>query len=81
MNNEILNINDFTITLPTSDGYEDFIGHNEATSVCFEEWSKEHTFYCHFTPMEIDEGLYGDTIFVCKHCGHTVDIYGIKIHV
>ena len=54
---------------------------DEATSVCFEEWSKEHTFYCHFTPMEIDEGLYGDTIFVCKHCGHTVDIYGIKIHV
>lgn len=61
--------------------YENFIGHNQATSDAFEEWAKEHIFICHFTVMEIDEGLYGETIFVCKHCGHTVDTDGFKIDV
>jgi len=50
-------------------------------TIDFEKWAKEHIFMCHFTIMEIDEGLYGETIFVCKHCGHTVDADGFKIDV
>ena len=61
--------------------FDNFKGHNKATSDAFEKWSESHTYMCHFTVMEIDEGLYGETIFVCKHCGHTVDVDGCHIDV
>ena len=61
--------------------FENFVGHNEATSEAFEEWADKHRFFCHFTLMQIESGLYDETLFVCEHCGHTVDTDGIKSEV
>jgi len=61
--------------------FEDFEGHNKATSDAFEEWAEKHVFMCHMTVMGIDEGYFGETVFVCNHCGHTVDEDGMKVEV
>ncbi len=61
--------------------FDNFEGHNQATSDAFEEWANKHIFKCHFTVMEIDEDNDGCTVFYCKHCGHTVDSDGIKVEV
>jgi hypothetical protein len=75
-------MNQQPIALPiTTEELEIFEGHNQATSEAFENWAKDHRYYCHFTLMEITEGLNGETLFECKHCGHTVDTDGIKVEV
>jgi hypothetical protein len=29
---------------------------------------------CHFTLMDYEGGEYDESWFICKHCGHTVEV-------